>query len=1125
MALLFQRDYLVDLPLPLAQLYSRGYRATDPRSQHEAALSLVEALIKLTVAPAVICYLRDVGRCGSRAVDQGLATLARPSLGQWVGLLRELARHFGQRPDAAAHPLGHLWGQLNTRRDGPGMLTLYRRITNRVDGPEGGDQRCSIFQLFDALVSSRNDLAHGPPRPESFYLGKMNPLLWPALNELLDDGVLNFLGPTGSRLVHLHEIRPRNRNRTDLVVRPLVGVVPGQPENLALDRTQAEDLFLNQVAVLWRGHPIPLTPLEPLVLYRRLDESEEILLFNCRRGRAGVEYLSCTDGRITRDELASPALDGLNEMAPIGMTESSLQAGPGGESPGGPPAGEHLANAGEVPQTTSATVPPPGNLQSPPVGILDEAARHRLKRVPPEFQAFFLAVEEAWGGEFHVYRNFLEGRSGAAVLHVHFTPTDAAPRISASSYILKLDHREPEDGAGAMEQKRHEEARRRNGRFAREHIPECYACHARRSQVALLYQFIGKGSLAALTSSELVGLTRLRNHCRELAVALLDKLNPEPVASHNVKVRDILGQWLGYRLDPARARALHTFIHSAAAESDGFFLDPAGNQLINPLWFSQAREMRGEEMLAFSGFLHRDLHPGNVLLDGSPRSKKYWLIDFVSADPDSYLGYDHAYFELALILDHFEDTPNIASLARLYTILDFLRTDPHREPGEDIRREGDASLYGCLDELRRAEHGWWKKKEPGSLEWIEKQLLLARIAVSINWMNKFTWPRPEQAAEDRAVDNWKARLALTYGGFAACTYLERYQETTLKKLKDAHQARPALRPGPSSAGGQGAERVAAVRVATSEEAPRGCSTRCVLRGHAAIVRQAAWSPDGRVLATLGDDGRVMLWDWQEEPVRPRPLDPPRGPGVTAICWSPKGNILACGHGDGSVRYHPAEQAAVGHFPAHAGAIKALAWSGAAEALLASGARDKTIRLWDRDGSLRGTLEGHAACVLCLAWSPKERILASGGLDAGCRLWRAELGKWSPQSIGDSFGLVAGVAWSPDGRQLACGTSDHVIRIWSPAGDKIRKVSGHEGKLTGLAFSHDGRLLASKARDGTVRLWRCDTWELATAPLREPASNGWPLQIAFHPSQPILATLEERDTAIRIWELDPAELLR
>src|SRR5438874_11684999 len=96
----FQRDYLVRLPLPLAQLYSRAYNAKDARGRHDNSFYLCEALVKLAAAPAVAAYLDEVERGAARvpALDRLLAQLALPSLGQWLAMLRELARHFGELP-------------------------------------------------------------------------------------------------------------------------------------------------------------------------------------------------------------------------------------------------------------------------------------------------------------------------------------------------------------------------------------------------------------------------------------------------------------------------------------------------------------------------------------------------------------------------------------------------------------------------------------------------------------------------------------------------------------------------------------------------------------------------------------------------------------------------------------------------------------------------------------------------------------------------------------------------------------------------------------------------------------------------------------------------------------------
>jgi serine/threonine protein kinase/formylglycine-generating enzyme required for sulfatase activity len=326
----FQREYLLRLPLPLAQLYSRAFNAKDPRGRHDNAFYLCEALIKLAVAPAIAGYLDEVQRGAPRVptLDRELAALALPSLGQWVAMLRALARHFSQRPDAAAHPLGHLGRQLDSpRRDWPGVLALHRRIKNGPDGQPAGDQSCSLLQFLDSLVQYRNGVfGHGGPRFEAFYEQEMGPLLAPALNELLAEGTFDLLGPRGSRLVYLTELRTVDEDRVAVGLRELVGLQGERLAPLELSAAQATALLPNRVAVLWPGRPVPLR-LDPLLLYRESETAEEVLFLNRDRNGRQVEYLSYTTGRTERDRAAAPALAALlSQVVNRPVSEADLQA-------------------------------------------------------------------------------------------------------------------------------------------------------------------------------------------------------------------------------------------------------------------------------------------------------------------------------------------------------------------------------------------------------------------------------------------------------------------------------------------------------------------------------------------------------------------------------------------------------------------------------------------------------------------------------------------------------------------------------------------------------------------------------------------------------------------------------
>ena len=310
----FQRDYLIRLPLPLAQLYQRAYNDKSAQSRHNNTFYLFEALIKLATAPLVAAYLYEVEQGSPRVaeLDQLLVHLALPSLGQWVGMLRALSRHFGNRADAGSHPLGHVWGQLNRPyRDQPGLLALYRRIKNGLDGAPAGDQSCTPMQVLDCLVPYRNAVfGHGAGRFESFYEKEMGPLVFPAANELLAEGMLDVLGPRGSRLVHLAELRMLDEDRVEVGVRELVGERTARAAPLVLSRAQAVAIAPGPVAVIWPGRPVPLR-LDPLLLFREGELGDEVLFLNRDRNGRQVEYLSYTRGEPERDPANAPALAAL----------------------------------------------------------------------------------------------------------------------------------------------------------------------------------------------------------------------------------------------------------------------------------------------------------------------------------------------------------------------------------------------------------------------------------------------------------------------------------------------------------------------------------------------------------------------------------------------------------------------------------------------------------------------------------------------------------------------------------------------------------------------------------------------------------------------------------------------
>ena len=107
------------------------------------------------------------------------------------------------------------------------------------------------------------------------------------------------------------------------------------------------------------------------------------------------------------------------------------------------------------------------------------------------------------------------------------------------------------------------------------------------------------------------------------------------------------------------------------------------------------------------------------------------------------------------------------------------------------------------------------------------------------------------------------------------------------------------------------------------------------------------------------------------------------------------------------------------------------------ALLAAGSGgyepDYAVRLWDvARGEVRQVLSGHEHDVNALAFSPDDRLLASGDAEGGTRLWDVASGDLL-QALDQGRG-VYGLAFRPDGRRLASAGFDGLVWIWGVPGE-------------------------------------------------------------------------------------------
>lgn len=168
----------------------------------------------------------------------------------------------------------------------------------------------------------------------------------------------------------------------------------------------------------------------------------------------------------------------------------------------------------------------------------------------------------------------------------------------------------------------------------------------------------------------------------------------------------------------------------------------------------------------------------------------------------------------------------------------------------------------------------------------------------------------------------------------------------------------------------------------------------MLEGHTQEVCGLKWAPSGSMLASGGNDNKLMIWE-------PRKTSEP-----------------------------------LFEFKDHKAAVKAVAWCPWQKNLIASGggSEDKCIKLWRVDQGKMVASHKQSSQVCSLIWNPNDRELLSAH---GYSQFQLSLWKYPSMDLtAEYFGhkdRVLHTALSPDGTTVVSAGADETLRFWKVFG--------------------------------------------------------------------------------------------
>lgn len=315
--------------------------------------------------------------------------------------------------------------------------------------------------------------------------------------------------------------------------------------------------------------------------------------------------------------------------------------------------------------------------------------------------------------------------------------------------------------------------------------------------------------------------------------------------------------------------------------------------------------------------------------------------------------------------------------------------------------------------------------------------------------------------------------------------------------------------------------------------------RANLQGHEGPVRSAVFSPDGKTIATAGEDNKVVLWDFErfETLYDSTMIQHPNF--VMYLTFSPDSKLLATACKDGTARVYQVDE-----WKKHQGdwkpiaelrdqqkpieqlkSVRTVAFSPNGS-LIATGSEDNAVRIWQRvvdgawkmiaelksppaskEGQAKGSdavtvkLDGHTNFVQTVAFSHDGEFLVSASRDMTARVWK--VGTWELLQTLLDTNVVRGAVFSPNDQLIVTGNESCETKIWKRVGDRWAEVEAksrpdqvlpsqggcatakgstnfQEGYIDAVNFSPDGKHLVTASRDHTVFIRNSDSWEKAQA---------------------------------------------